>query len=232
MRPGYSLVEAIAASLIASVITALMVSAIVTQIRAGAIIAHGAESDAALALATAVITSELRDALPSDVPAAEADSLALRAFRATAIVCDTADGRATVRWAGSRTPDPAKDSAVVLRAGAEWTVPIASANALASAPCPARVDERFFRIETGTGLQPGDVLLAFERGTYHLSARALRWRIGQGGRQPLTPEIFDDARSGFDPGPGLRLYTRPAHSRDRAKRLAIPLRTLERVRTP
>ena len=37
----------------------------------------------------------------------------------------------------------------------------------------------------------------FERGSYHLSDDALRYRIGSGGRQPLTAPRFDPARSGI-----------------------------------
>ncbi len=37
----------------------------------------------------------------------------------------------------------------------------------------------------------------FERGSYHVSGAALRYRRGRGGRQPLTPEVFDTPPSGF-----------------------------------
>ena len=35
----------------------------------------------------------------------------------------------------------------------------------------------------------------FERGSYHVSGGALRYRRGMGGRQPLTLDVFDDDRS-------------------------------------
>ena len=38
----------------------------------------------------------------------------------------------------------------------------------------------------------------FERGSYHVVGRALRYRRGLGGRQPLTPNVFDDDRSGME----------------------------------
>ncbi|HIF20809.1 MAG TPA: hypothetical protein EYQ27_02630 [Gemmatimonadetes bacterium] len=37
----------------------------------------------------------------------------------------------------------------------------------------------------------------FERGSYHISGKALRYRRGGAGRQPLTPEVLDTPPSGF-----------------------------------
>jgi hypothetical protein len=37
----------------------------------------------------------------------------------------------------------------------------------------------------------------FERGTYHVEDESVRYRVGAGGRQPLTPERLDPLRSGF-----------------------------------
>ena len=41
----------------------------------------------------------------------------------------------------------------------------------------------------------GGAALVFESGTYYLSQRALRYRIGAEGRQPLTDELLRDAGS-------------------------------------
>jgi hypothetical protein len=42
------------------------------------------------------------------------------------------------------------------------------------------------------------VVRVFERGSYHVSGGALRYRRGMGGRQPLTLDVFDDDRSNVE----------------------------------
>ena len=44
-------------------------------------------------------------------------------------------------------------------------------------------------------LVAGGAALVFESGTYYLSQRALRYRAGAEGRQPLTEEVMRDAGS-------------------------------------
>jgi hypothetical protein len=45
--------------------------------------------------------------------------------------------------------------------------------------------------QTAPAVNGRGVLLLFESGNYYLSSRALRYRIGAAGRQPLTPDLFD-----------------------------------------
>jgi hypothetical protein len=51
----------------------------------------------------------------------------------------------------------------------------------------------------------------FERGSYHLNGSAVRYRRGQGGRQPLTADALNSTQSSFVAGPGgsLRLVLKP-----------------------
>jgi len=43
-------------------------------------------------------------------------------------------------------------------------------------------------------IQPGMLVARlYERGSYHLSGSALRYRRGASGRQPLTPELWADS---------------------------------------
>jgi hypothetical protein len=67
----------------------------------------------------------------------------------------------------------------------------------ATASCPALAGESILQWRlSGSALVPS-VILVFESGSYHLSDRALRYRIGAAGRQPLTAEALYDAGSRF-----------------------------------
>lgn len=122
----------------------------------------------------------------------DADSLSIRAFRGTAIVCplDESSKELTVSFRGDRMPDPTKDSLLLVRAGGGHVVvdlisvlPVRRACGQGpTAPAVWRVDPP----------SPADVVLArlFERGSYHLTGAALRYRRGSSGRQPLTPEVW------------------------------------------
>ena len=120
----------------------------------------------------------------------DGDSLELRAFRGTALV-ETGSIKAQrfrVCYRGIRGPIPEKDSVLLLSKDGSWTVHDLEYRISISSRCGG--------LENGSGeewtLSPGrsDALLArlFERGSYHLTGGALRYRRGDGGRQPLTPE--------------------------------------------
>ena len=68
--------------------------------------------------------------IDSDVSPGSADTLALRAFRATLIACDTTADETVLRTAGIRLPDPAKDSLLIEQEG-QW---FAAAFAIAAPP--------------------------------------------------------------------------------------------------
>jgi hypothetical protein len=54
------------------------------------------------------------------------------------------------------------------------------------------------------------VLLArvFERGSYHLEDRAIRYRLGEAGRQPLTAERLESGSSLVANGGGVSMRLR------------------------
>jgi hypothetical protein len=137
--------------------------------------------------------------------------LPLRAFRGTAELCAalrTANG-GVVRYRGMRGPDPEKDSLLVLTTGGSWHTLRLVSREDGPAPCPGWPAEDGERWRWEPPLD--DVLLArvFERGTYHLEDRALRYLSGTGGRQPLTPERLDGSSSVFAPVSGrLDLFLR------------------------
>jgi hypothetical protein len=87
-------------------------------------------------------------------------------------------------------PDPTKDSVVVVGAyGGTWVGALVEDRPAAQS-CPADPEEplRLWRLSSDP--PAGALARYFERGSYHLTTRALRWRRGGSGLQPLTPEAL------------------------------------------
>lgn len=152
------------------------------------------------------------------------DSVALRAFRGTAVVCAvSASGlELVVAYRGDRQPDPAKDSVEVTGADGSITAVRLSSNGPSSAPCPLASAGEVVQAWTVESAVPSGALLVrvFESGSYHLAGSALRYRIGAGGRQPLTPEVWRDAATGLtrsDSAVILELAPFPGYGADRAE---------------
>jgi len=154
------------------------------------------------------------------------DTLALRAFRGVGIVCGVGtDSSLVVSYRGDRRVDPTKDSVeVTSEQGVRVHVGLRSA-VPASPPCPgARAGESTERWLLAD--EPGGqavVARIFESGSYHLANSALRYRIGAGGRQPLTAEVWDDSRTRFvvrDSSVELELGHLPGYGPDRTLFLA------------
>jgi hypothetical protein len=128
-----------------------------------------------------------------------ADSLSVRAFRGLGVVCGPGptprDLHVLIR--GVRAPDPTKDSILVLDTDGRWTA-LALDDVAAAPSCDPRgvAPSQLWHLSGPAG---GNAILArwFERGSYHVSARAVRYRRGAGGRQPLTPEVVRTPASGF-----------------------------------
>lgn len=131
------------------------------------------------------------------------DSLQLRAFRGVGIVAEIApeESWASVCYRGIRRPNPEKDSVLVLERDGRWQVHGLQGRKRGEQPCPS----------LGGGWTedwilnpfPVDPVLGrvFERGSYHLVNGALRYRRGEGGRQPLTPPRIESGGF-FLGGPG------------------------------
>jgi prepilin-type N-terminal cleavage/methylation domain-containing protein len=194
---GFSLLEL----LIALVLGALVLIAAFGLLHGYTSLARATDARAVrnetLRIAAHVLMAETRWSQPlRDVRAVAPDSLALRAYRAIATVCqENADGTALAGVAALRAPDAGKDSVLVLR----HAEPDIAASLLLAEPhtpaCPGR--SLSYRVRASIPLQVGDLLLVFEPGTYYLSQRALRYRLGAEGRQPLTGEYLNTGRSFF-----------------------------------
>lgn len=148
-----------------------------------------------------VIGRELRYLDAERDLAADGEALSLRAFRGVALAC-AADVEASaylVAFVGARRPDPAKDSLeLVFPDGTVSHAALAGARD-ATEPCaladPA-YDPMVWQVDSMPVSMPVALRL-YERGSYHLSGSAFRYRVGAGGRQPLTPEVWDDRETGW-----------------------------------
>ncbi len=148
-------------------------------------------------LAAIVIGKELRAGVRGrDWLVTAPDSLSLRAFRGWGPVCGigTGPGRIVVAYHGERAANPAKDSVLILTAEG-WQLADLTGRASGAQSCALDWggDAEVWTIDPPvTGAL---VVRIFERGSYHVSGGALRYRRGLGGRQPLTLDVFDDDRS-------------------------------------
>lgn len=150
---------------------------------------------AAWRLSGSVLAAELRAVEPgTDLHAAGGDTVALRVFRGAGIVCGRAAGTVHVRYRGQRRPEPAKDSVVVVVDHGETVHALLSA-ATAAGACGAAAGDEVLAVRLAEPPAPGALLLVFEAGSYHASGRALRYRRGRSGRQPLTAELFQPTGS-------------------------------------
>jgi hypothetical protein len=105
---------------------------------------------------------------------------------------DSVAAELTVTYRGERTPDPTKDSVLVITAEGRVEARALRGVGTAASSCVAPGVRQRLRMEVGA--PSGTVAVrVFERGSYYLSDAALRYRRGASGRQPLTPEVWSPA---------------------------------------
>lgn len=216
---GFTLLEALVAVLLNGfVLHAGWQLVRVHRTAARAVVASASRIGAG-SVAHAVLRREIRAGVRGrDLGEPIRDTVGLRVFRGTALPCRGGEpGGLEVVYRGLRGVDPGKDSVLVLDREGGWT----AADLLRSGPsspersqCPTSVEGSRFRWVLEP--EPEHLPLAlrvFERGSYHLAGRALRYRRGRGGRQPLTGEVFADT-SALEPHPGgglrIRLHFDPS----------------------
>jgi hypothetical protein len=161
-----------------------------------------ARSDALVALRVArhVLRRELRHGRGGLDWWAYADSIALRAFRGTALVCPGAPAadEILVSYRGDRLPEPAKDSVLLLMADGSRQVRGLRSVSTPDTVCGVAADTLLALWRLEASVPAGGVLARiFERGSYHLSGSALRYRTGGGGRQPLTAQVWRTPPTGW-----------------------------------
>lgn len=213
-RLGASAAEAIVALLLGLFVVHLGLSTMARFRAVQAGLAERTDGLVAMRVGRHLLRSELSHGRPGRDWSVSDDSLVLRAFRGTALVCpyDTASVELTVAYGGDRRPDPSKDSVLLVDALGGREVRALVAVTSAADPCSAAdpVAQRTWRFDASVPV--GTVLARlFERGSYHLNASALRYRRGASGRQPLTPEIWSSETRWVRSGGRLVLE---AHNRD------------------
>ena len=201
MRTGTTVAEVLVAVVCGLLIVQLSLAGL-ARVRAVELrLTRRSETLAALRTSRVVLRRELRFGVRGiDWLDFAPDSIRLRAFRGVGVVCPGGAGAPDllVAWSGTRAPQPAKDSVLLLTARGAWI----RADLLNIRPTSDRcaADPRTDVARWHLSLAPEEsIVLArlFERGSYHVSGAALRYRRGRGGRQPLTPEAFDTPPSAF-----------------------------------
>lgn len=217
-RAGFSAPEAIVALLLGLVVTHLGLTTMAALRESHSRMAARTDRLVAMRVARHVLRRELRHGVPGADWWVDDDSLYLRAFRGTALVCgpDTASAEVTVGYRGDRRPDPAKDSVLFFDATGRRAVRALAAVSTASVPCPLASAGEVETWRLDAPPPPGAVVAKlFERGSYHLVSAALRYRRGASGRQPLTPEVWSSA-TGWSPSEarlGVEVHPAdPAHA--------------------
>lgn len=203
---GAGLVEVVLALVLLTLLVHGALTVLSRQRRAVTTLVEWHEAMETVALARWVLGDELRAGVAGrDWSEPRDDTVGLRAFRGTALVCPVAevagaDGRILVRYRGVRRPSPAKDSVLLLDGAGRWRALDLRDREAATERCPGAPDVVMEWWVLSEAVEaPGPLARLFERGSYHVSAGALRYRRGRGGRQPLTAPLLHDA-SGLGAG--------------------------------
>jgi hypothetical protein len=195
-RAGVSLVETMVALVVGLMVLQLGLATLARFRSVQGQMADRADALVALRLGRHVLREELRYGVPGRDWSVFDDSLPLRAFRGTSSVCanDSTAARLTVSYRGSRAPDPAKDSVLLLMADGTTSVRALVATGASSISCagPGAGVRQLWTLDHGAPVSTVATRI-FERGSYHIASSALRYRRGASGRQPLTPEVWTSA---------------------------------------
>ena len=206
-RYGHTVVEVLVSLLMGLAVFSLGGSALARQSTVASRLRSEMDLLSAQRLAAIVLGKELRAGVRGRDWAVQApDRLSLRAFRGWGLSCGigTEPGTVVVVYHGERAANPAKDSVLVLTADgwrqADLTRRVAGGSSCAMDPDG---DSEVWTIDPPV---PGALVARiFERGSYHISDGAFRYRRGLGGRQPLTLDVFDDLSTMEARGDGIIL---------------------------
>lgn len=201
-RRGALLLEALISLVLGVLVLGAFCGVLLSTLRWSRTLAGRSEALEVVRTTWGVLDQELRPGMVGrDWTPATGPVIALRAFRGVGRVCPGGGGGEwTVAYRGRRSPDPGRDSLLVLGSDGGWrTFPLSAAYTVPPQPgCPPLPGEAMQRWGWPQGASsPSPVITRlFEAGEYHLADGALRYSRGGGGRQPLTPERLG-AESGF-----------------------------------
>ncbi len=206
-KAGFTVIETLTALLLLLLVLEAVWGVTAATARSAGALADRSESLAAARAVGWILQEELEGVgAGADLTVPAGDSFSIRAYRGSAIVCaQPGPQEILVRWTGLRSPDQTKDSVSLVGRGGAWTTRALVSRSASRLEC---APEAAGRVETWRLSEPVPstaFVRFFERGSYHLSDDALRYRIGAGGRQPLTPQAVDRARSGMTAEPRGRL---------------------------
>ncbi len=190
-RSGWLLVEMVLALTMAAVVIGSLATLISGGVRWTRSLSDQTEALEVARTVWVVVEDEVRTARAGrDWRVDETGALALRAFRGIARICavESVPEEWTVAFRGRRSPDPLRDSILVLEDDGVWRS-FALESSVSSEGCQPLRGESVLRWVSNhrTGRSPV-LARTFERGSYHLADGAFRYRRGAGGRQPLTTE--------------------------------------------
>lgn len=199
-RHGYSVLEALVAILLTALAVQAAWSVVAHQGRAARVTMDRLELLEVRRTVRWILEEELRVSNPGeDWRLHGPDSISLRAFRGTGLLCPPGVGRVltVVGYEGHRLPNPEKDSVLVLGEDGRWVVVDLISRATSASPCPTAPALPVELWTVSDSLAGGALARVFERGAYHLVGQAFRYSRGAGGRQPLTPLRLVSEESGF-----------------------------------
>lgn len=191
---GTTLVETLVALLLGLLVLQAGMTAVGRTRLAHARAMERADALSAVRLTGALLRAETEAGRAGEDWVVDGGSLALRAYRGTGLACGEheAPGVLVVSYAGYRRPDPTKDSVEVVYADGARAVAELTGLGTGPSACWGAALEGSLALELDVPVPSGGALArVFESGAYSLSDRALRYRRGAGGRQPLTPEILE-----------------------------------------
>lgn len=194
---GITFVEVLISLMLGMAVVSMGWRLLAKQSTVAAHLAHEMEILAARRTAAIVLGRELRAGVTGrDWAAPRGDSLALRAFRGWAPICGEGPGSGmiVVSYHGRRAPNPVKDSLLVLT-GDGWRRANLVSRKSSDRACPVDGEGGGELWTIDPPILGGLIVRLFERGSYHVSDGAFRYRRGLGGRQPLTAAVFSDEGS-------------------------------------
>ena len=208
-RRGMTLVEAVVGVFLGAMVVTLAVRTLLQTASVARDTLVRDDRLTARRIARLTLRSELSALASGEARSSGGDSLSVRAVRGAGRVCQTGADELVVDLQSVRSPEPGKDSVELIGPlGSLRTVDLIDSRVLpdgcgqipAGKPTALR----------SAGHIPSETIFVrlFETGSYHLPDGALRYRRGEGGRQPLTPVVWDPSSSLHVDGSWIRVLLR------------------------